>query len=59
MKIKDGEQTMTLAELGLAICNSMPCGSCYDGSCPAAKYCRKGHNGAQDWLREVIKNENE
>lgn len=60
MIITDGEKVMTLQELAARICNSISsekddCAGCYDGSCPAAAYCRHGHNGMIDWLRKVLK----
>lgn len=52
-------QAMTLEELAQKICHSIAhkdddCAGCYDGSCPAAEYCRHGHNGMIDWLRKVV-----
>ena len=52
----------SLEDLAFAICNSIAnndndCVGCYDGSCPAADYCRYGHNGMVDFLRKVATNE--
>lgn len=52
MIITDGEKVMTLQELAAAICNSYNAEEC-DNKCPAALYCRSGHNGMLDWLRKV------
>lgn len=62
MIVTDGEKVMTLQELATRICNSIAekdddCTGCYDGSCPATKYCRHGHNGMIDWLRKVLGDE--
>jgi hypothetical protein len=59
MIITDGEKVITLQELAQRICHSIAneeigCESCYDGSCPAAAYCRHGHNGMLDFLRKVL-----
>lgn len=57
MTITDGEKTMTLEELARKMCRSMFAANeetCWDGSCPAADYCTKNHNGMIDWLRDVI-----
>ena len=59
MIISDNGSTITLAELAFRICNSFECGSCYNGKCPASKFCKSGHNGMLDWLREVLKDERE
>ena len=29
-------------------------GECWDGSCPAAAYCRHERNGMIVWLRKVV-----
>jgi hypothetical protein len=50
MTIKDGDKVLTLEELAQRICNSYD--ECDD--CPAAGYCRHGHTGMIDWLREVL-----
>lgn len=52
-----GGKTMPLAQLATRMCNSIDCDRYDDGGCPAASYCRVGHNGMLDWLREVLKNE--
>ena len=57
MKITDGEKTMTLEELAMAICHNISgaeASGCFDGSCPAEEYCRHGHNGMIDWLRQAV-----
>ena len=58
VKIADGEKSMTLEELARKLCNSLTnddsYDACYDGTCPAAAYCRHGHNGMIDWLRKVV-----
>ena len=55
MIITDNGKTMTLAELALCICNSYTADDC-NTACPAALYCRAGHNGMLDWLRKVLEN---
>ena len=57
MKITDGEKTMTLEELAQKLCHKISgadARGCYDGSCPAAEYCRHKHNGMVDLLRKVF-----
>lgn len=54
MIITDGKNVMTLEELAKKICDRC---DCYDESCPAAEYCRHGHNGMIHWLRKVLGNE--
>lgn len=52
----DGK-AITLEELAWQMCHSISgedAGGCFDGSCPAEGYCRHGHNGMLDWLREVL-----
>lgn len=58
MEITDGEKSMTLEELARKLCKRFmgeDAEGCYDGSCPAAEYCRHNHNGMIDLLREVVK----
>lgn len=59
MIILDGENAMTLEELARRICNTLTEESdddfaCYNGRCPAADYCRHGHNGMIDWLKRMV-----
>lgn len=30
---------------------------CYDGKCPAVEYCRKGHNGMREYLKQRAEEE--
>ena len=58
MIITNGEIVMTLEELAQELCckiRGSDASGCFDGSCPAAEYCRHGHNGMLDWLRKVLK----
>ena len=43
----------TLDEIAVRICNSIDAEACE--TCPATNYCKAGHNGMLDWLREVMK----
>lgn len=57
MIVTDGEKVMTLQELAEKLCahiSGADAGGCYDGSCPAEKYCRHKHNGMVDLLRKVV-----
>lgn len=51
--LNDG-QAITLEELAKKLCSSFTADECVD-KCPAAEYCRHGHNGMLDWLRKVLK----
>lgn len=57
MTITDGEKTMTLEELAKKICCQIfddNDGECWDGSCPAAAYCRHERNGMIVYMRKVV-----
>lgn len=55
--IVNGEKTITLEELAQKLCQHVSgaeAAGCYDGSCPAAEYCRHKHNGMIELLRKVV-----
>ncbi len=54
--LQDGA-AITLEELAQKLCaeiSGADAEGCYDGSCPAADYCRHGHSGMIDLLRKVV-----
>lgn len=60
MIVLENGKAITLEELAQELCHNISgadAGGCFDGSCPAAEYCRHGHNGMIDWLRKVLGNE--
>jgi hypothetical protein len=57
MKITDGDKVLPLEKLAEHLCYGLTVEdneACYNGECPAADYCRHGHNGMIDWLRKVL-----
>lgn len=57
MNITYNGKTITLEELAHSLCahiSGAEAKGCYDGSCPAAEYCRHKHNGMVDLLRQVV-----
>lgn len=54
MKIKVGDEIMTLEELAAKICASYD--ECTE-ECPAFSCCRHGHRGMLEWLQRVVNHE--
>ena len=53
LKEKEQREMYPLEEIAVRICNSIDAEACE--TCPATNYCKAGHNGMLDWLREVMK----
>ena len=52
----EGDRIRSMADNELA---EFLCGitDCFDGKCPAAEYCRAGHNGMREYLKQRAKEE--
>lgn len=50
----DRIRSMTDNDLAEFLCSIT---DCFDGKCPAAEYCRSGHNGMKEYLQQRVEEE--